>query len=95
MARTALLLENPAFIEKARARIEHLLATQDANDYLGIYAPLPVRLIPLGGSFLRKVTFEPPSTRTTASNSKARQTGFTYSTPSPAKPAEKKPVFAW
>lgn len=39
MTRAALLLENPAFIEKARARIEHLLATQDADGYLGIYAP--------------------------------------------------------
>jgi hypothetical protein len=27
------------FIEKARARLEHLLATQDADGYLGIYAP--------------------------------------------------------
>lgn len=39
LTRAALLLENPAFIEKARARIEHLLATQDADGYLGIYAP--------------------------------------------------------
>jgi DUF1680 family protein len=39
MARAALLLENPDFIEKARARIAHLLATQDADGYLGIYAP--------------------------------------------------------
>ena len=39
MARAALLLENPAFIKKARVQIEHLLATQDENGYLGIYAP--------------------------------------------------------
>lgn len=39
LARAALLLENPDFIEKARARIEHLLATQDADGYMGIYAP--------------------------------------------------------
>jgi DUF1680 family protein len=39
MARTALLLDQPEFITKARARIEHLLATQDADGYLGIYAP--------------------------------------------------------
>jgi uncharacterized protein len=39
MMRAALLLENPTFVEKARARIEHLLATQDADGYLGIYAP--------------------------------------------------------
>jgi len=39
MMRAALLVENPEFIEKARARIEHLLATQDVDGYLGIYAP--------------------------------------------------------
>ncbi len=39
MTRAALLLDQPEFIEKARARIEHLLATQDADGYLGIYAP--------------------------------------------------------
>jgi uncharacterized protein len=39
MMRAALLLDHSVFIEKARARIEHLLATQDADGYLGIYAP--------------------------------------------------------
>jgi len=39
LTRAALLLENSPFIEKARARLEHLLATQDADGYLGIYAP--------------------------------------------------------
>lgn len=39
LVRAALLTENPVFIEKARTRIEHLLATQDADGYLGIYAP--------------------------------------------------------
>ena len=39
MMRAALLLDRPDFIEKARTRIEHLLATQDADGYLGIYAP--------------------------------------------------------
>ncbi len=39
MIRAALLLDQPDFIEKARVRIEHLLATQDADGYLGIYAP--------------------------------------------------------
>jgi DUF1680 family protein len=39
MARAALLLDQPEFIAKARARIDHLLATQDADGYLGIYAP--------------------------------------------------------
>lgn len=39
MMRTALLLDHPGFIEKARAHIQHLLATQDENGYLGIYAP--------------------------------------------------------
>ncbi len=39
LARAALLLDQPDFIEKARARLEHLLATQDDDGYLGIYAP--------------------------------------------------------
>jgi DUF1680 family protein len=39
MARAALLVENADFIEKARVRVEHLLATQQADGYLGIYAP--------------------------------------------------------
>jgi hypothetical protein len=39
MVRTALLLEHPDFLPKARAAIEHILATQDNDGYLGIYAP--------------------------------------------------------
>jgi hypothetical protein len=39
LARAALLLDQPQYLAKARARIEHLLATQDADGYLGIYAP--------------------------------------------------------
>jgi len=39
MARTAMLLEQPDFIEKARLRVRHLLDTQDDDGYLGIYAP--------------------------------------------------------
>ncbi len=39
MARAAVLLDHPHTLAKARARIEHLLATQDADGYLGIYAP--------------------------------------------------------
>ncbi len=39
MLRAALLLDQADFIEKARLRIEHLLATQDTDGYLGIYAP--------------------------------------------------------
>ena len=39
MARIALLLDHPAYIEKARTRLENLLATQDVEGYLGIYAP--------------------------------------------------------
>jgi hypothetical protein len=39
LARAALLLDQPQFLAKARARIDHLLATQDADGYLGIYAP--------------------------------------------------------
>ena len=39
MMRAALLLDNPGFVEKAHAYIEHLLATQDEDGYLGIYAP--------------------------------------------------------
>lgn len=38
MTRAALLLDQPHFIEKARTRIERLLATQDSDGYLGIYA---------------------------------------------------------
>jgi hypothetical protein len=37
--RTALLLEHPDFLPKVRAYIEHTLATQDPEGYLGIYAP--------------------------------------------------------
>ncbi len=39
MLRTALLLDHPEYLEKARSRIEHLLSTQDADGYMGIYAP--------------------------------------------------------
>lgn len=39
MLRTALLLEHPLYLEKACTRIERLLATQDEDGYLGIYAP--------------------------------------------------------
>ncbi len=39
MARAAVLLDHPHYLAKARGRIEHLLATQDADGYLGIYAP--------------------------------------------------------
>jgi hypothetical protein len=39
LARTALLLEHPKFQEKVRMQVEHLLTTQDADGYLGIYAP--------------------------------------------------------
>ncbi|HNO92532.1 MAG TPA: glycoside hydrolase family 127 protein, partial [Anaerolineales bacterium] len=39
MTRAALLLDQPHFIEKARTHIERLLATQDSDGYLGIYAP--------------------------------------------------------
>lgn len=39
MLRTALLLDHPIFLEKARTHIERLLATQDTDGYLGIYAP--------------------------------------------------------
>jgi DUF1680 family protein len=39
LARTAILLEHPRFLAKVRARVEQLLATQDAGGYLGIYAP--------------------------------------------------------
>ena len=39
LTRTAILLNHPQFMEKARTHIEHLLATQDADGYLGIYAP--------------------------------------------------------
>jgi DUF1680 family protein len=37
--RTALLLENSVYLEKTRQYIERILATQDADGYLGIYAP--------------------------------------------------------
>lgn len=37
--RTAILLKNPEYLEKAREYIEQILATQDADGYLGIYAP--------------------------------------------------------
>ena len=39
MLRTALLLDHPLYFEKARTHIERLLATQDTDGYLGIYAP--------------------------------------------------------
>jgi len=39
LTRTALLLEHPQYLEKTRRRIESLLATQDEDGYLGIYAP--------------------------------------------------------
>lgn len=39
MLRTTLLLDHPIFMEKARNHIERLLATQDTDGYLGIYAP--------------------------------------------------------
>lgn len=39
LARAAVLLDHPHYLAKAHARIEHLLATQDADGYLGIYAP--------------------------------------------------------
>lgn len=35
----AVLLDHPQFLERARTRIKHLLATQDDDGYLGIYAP--------------------------------------------------------
>lgn len=38
-ARTTLLLEHPEYLPKLRAIIEHILSTQDADGYLGIYAP--------------------------------------------------------
>ena len=37
--RSALLLEHPDFLPKVLSYIEHILATQDADGYLGIYAP--------------------------------------------------------
>jgi DUF1680 family protein len=37
--RNALLLENSIYLEKVREYIERILATQDADGYLGIYAP--------------------------------------------------------
>ncbi len=39
LARAAVLLDQSQFLAKAHGRIDHLLATQDANGYLGIYAP--------------------------------------------------------
>jgi DUF1680 family protein len=39
LARTALLLDHQQFLEKTRRRVERLLATQDSDGYLGIYAP--------------------------------------------------------
>ena len=39
MVRTALLLDHPEFLPKARAWVEQILATQDEDGYLGIYAP--------------------------------------------------------
>ncbi|HNC91732.1 MAG TPA: glycoside hydrolase family 127 protein, partial [Anaerolineales bacterium] len=39
MLRTTLLLDHPLYFEKARTHIERLLATQDTDGYLGIYAP--------------------------------------------------------
>ncbi len=39
MVRTTLLLEHPDFLPKVEAYIEHILATQDEDGYLGIYAP--------------------------------------------------------
>lgn len=38
MARAALLVNHSAYIEKARSRLEGLLASQDEDGYLGIYA---------------------------------------------------------
>ena len=37
--RTALLLDEPACLARVRAYVNHILATQDADGYLGIYAP--------------------------------------------------------
>ncbi len=37
--RTAILLENSEYLDKACEYIEQILATQDADGYLGIYAP--------------------------------------------------------
>jgi uncharacterized protein len=39
LVRTAILLGNPQYFDKAREYIEQILATQDADGYLGIYAP--------------------------------------------------------
>ncbi|MBX0328552.1 glycoside hydrolase family 127 protein [Oscillochloris sp. ZM17-4] len=39
LVRAALLLDHPEFLPKARAIVERLLATQDEDGYLGIYAP--------------------------------------------------------
>lgn len=39
MVRTALLLDHPTFLPRVRAYIDAILATQEADGYLGIYAP--------------------------------------------------------
>ncbi|MGB8215267.1 MAG: beta-L-arabinofuranosidase domain-containing protein [Anaerolineales bacterium] len=39
LLRTALLLEHPDFLPKVQTYMEHILATQAADGYLGIYAP--------------------------------------------------------
>ena len=39
LARTALLLDHAATLARVRAYVDRILATQDADGYLGIYAP--------------------------------------------------------
>ena len=39
LVRTTLLLDHPDYLPRVRAYIEKILATQDADGYLGIYAP--------------------------------------------------------
>ncbi len=39
LLRATLLLDHPQYLPKIRAYVEHILATQDADGYLGIYAP--------------------------------------------------------
>jgi DUF1680 family protein len=39
LIRSALLLDHPGYLPKSRDIVEQLLATQDADGYLGIYAP--------------------------------------------------------
>lgn len=39
MVRTALLLDHPQYLTRVRAYIEQILASQDADGYLGIYGP--------------------------------------------------------